>query len=63
MRRPIEYSVVDARLDALIELADRTGYSLDELVPAIGRLDQKTFKACCEMPSILPRYIASRVSP
>ena len=63
MSQAIEYSIVDQRLDELIDLADRTGHSLDDLVRAIGRADQKTFSACCEMPSILPRYIASKVSP
>lgn len=54
---------VDERLDRMIELADETGLTLDEIVRAIGRSDQKTFKAFSDTPSSLPRYIASKVSP
>lgn len=54
---------VDKRLDRMIEMADETGLSLDEIVSAIGRADQSTFRAFSDNPSSLPRYIASRVSP
>ena len=63
MGREIEYSIVDERLDELIKLSERAGVSLDELVNCIGKVDQKTFNACCDKPSILPRYIASSVKP
>lgn len=61
--REFHYTIVDNRLDDLMMLADKTGYALDQLVSAIGRADQKTFDACFDTPSILPRYIASSVSP
>lgn len=54
---------VDDRLDRMIEIADETGLSLDEVVKLIGRVDQKTFRKFSDNPSSLPRYIASRVSP
>lgn len=62
-KKKFDYTIVDKRLDSLIELCDETGHSLDQLVLAIGRIDQNTFRACCETPSILPRYIASSVKP
>lgn len=54
---------VDRRLDRMIEIAEQTGLSLDDVVKAIGRVDQKTFNAFSDKPSSLPLYIASRVSP
>lgn len=54
---------LDDRLDRMIEIADETGLTLDEIVSAIGRADQKTFLAFSDKPSNLPRYIASRESP
>lgn len=54
---------VDDRLDRMIEIADETGLSLDEVVKLIGRVDQKTFRKFSDNPSSLPRYIASSVSP
>lgn len=56
-------AVVDDRLDRMIEIAEQTGLSLDEIVRAVGRADQKTFLAFSANPSNLPRYIASSVSP
>ena len=54
---------VDARLDAMMAIADETGLTLDQVVAAIGRADQKTFKTFSDNPSYLPRYIASKVRP
>ena len=54
---------VDRRLDQMIDLADKTGFSLDDIVKAIGRADQSTFRAVLERPSRLPRYIKSKVKP
>lgn len=54
---------VDARLDRMIELADQMQISLDDIVRAIGRADQTIFDAVSERPSLLPRYIQSRVNP
>lgn len=59
----LQYTEVDQRLDRMIEIADETGLTLDAVVAAIGRVDQKTFRAFSERPSSLPRYIASRVRP
>jgi hypothetical protein len=55
--------LADERLDRLIELADETGLTLDELVKTIGRADQRTFLAFSERPSMRPLYIKSRVRP
>jgi methyl-accepting chemotaxis protein len=54
---------IDQRLDRMIELADETGYTLDQIVKAVGRIDQSTFDAVSESPSLLPRYIQSSVRP
>lgn len=54
---------VDKRLDRMIELAEETGYTLDEVVEAVGRADQSTFRAVSDNPSLLPRYMKSSVSP
>jgi hypothetical protein len=56
-------SVVNDRLDRMIEIADVTGLTLDQVVKAIGRIDQKAFLAFSDNPSSLPRYIASKVIP
>ncbi len=53
--------IVDARLDRMIEMADETGLTLDEIVKAIGRADQSTFRMFSGNPFSLPRYIASKV--
>lgn len=55
--------VADERLDRMIELADETGRSLDEIVKAIGRAPQSDFAAVSDNPSLLPRYIQSSESP
>jgi hypothetical protein len=59
----LRYTEIDQRLDRMIEIADETGLTLDAVVAAIGRSDQKTFRAFSDTPSTLPRYIASRVKP
>lgn len=55
--------VADERLTRMIEICDETGLTLDEVVKAIGRADQRTFEAFSESPSLLPRYIQSSVTP
>ena len=55
--------VVDIRLTRMIEIADMTGLTLDAVVDAIGRVDQKTFDKFSGSPEKLPRYIASKVKP
>lgn len=54
---------LDARLDKMIEIADRTGETLDDVVKAVGRLDQSAFERVAERPSLLPLYMKSKVSP
>jgi hypothetical protein len=54
---------VDDRLDRMIEIANETGATLDDVVKAIGRADQSTFLAVSDNPSLLPRYMKSKVSP
>jgi len=56
-------SIVDSRLDRMIEIADQTGLRLDDIVNAIGRADQRTFAAFSDNPERLPRYIKSRSTP
>lgn len=56
-------SVVDERLDQMIDIAKRTGISLDEIVAQVGRACQSDFDAFCESPSLRPRYIQSSDSP
>jgi hypothetical protein len=55
--------VADLRLDRLIELADETGMTLDELVKLVGRADQSTFLAFSESASMRPRYMKSNDRP
>lgn len=50
-----EYKEVDARLDRMIEMAEEQNVSLDSIVKAIGRVDQKAFLASSERPSTAPR--------
>ena len=54
---------VDERLDRMIELAEESEFTLDEIVRAIGRVDQSTFDAVSDNASLLPRYIQSSVNP
>ena len=54
---------VDARLDRMIQIADETGFSLDDIVAAIGRADQTIFDEVSDNPSRLPRYMKSKVRP
>jgi pilus assembly protein TadC len=46
---------VDIRLDRMIEIADETGLTLDHVVKHMGRVDQTSFRAFSDNPSILPR--------
>lgn len=55
--------VVDQRLDRMIEIADELNVPLDHVVKHIGRCSQSIFEAVSERPSLLPRYIKSRVTP
>ena len=59
----LNYSIVDTRLDRMIEIADETGLTLDYLVAVIGRCDERTFRALSVNPSRLPRYTKSKESP
>jgi hypothetical protein len=54
---------VDERLDRMIEVAESTGRSLDEIVAQFGRCDQSAFDALSDSPSRLPMYIQSSVTP
>lgn len=54
---------IDERLDRMIQIADETGATLDDVVKAIGRADQRAFDAVSANPSRLPRYMKSRVRP
>lgn len=54
-------SELELRLDRMIELADETGYSLDDIVKAIGRAPQSLFSQVSDNPDLLPRYIQSRL--
>lgn len=47
----------------MIEVADETGLTLDEVVALMGRCDQKTFRMLSGNPSLLPRYTKSSVKP
>ena len=51
------------RLDRMIEIAEETGESLDEIVAIMGRCSQSTFDALSDNPSRLPMYMKSSVSP
>ncbi len=55
--------VVDKRLDRMIEIADELNVPLDHVVKHIGRCDQRTFDAVSDSPSLLPRYMKSKVTP
>lgn len=54
---------VDDRLDRMIEICDETGATLDHVVRHIGRVSQSAFDAVSDNPSLLPRYIKSKVRP
>lgn len=54
---------VDRRLDRMIEIADQLDVPLDDIVRAVGRVDQSTFDAFSDKPSRLPRYMKSRERP
>ena len=56
-------SVVDDRLDAMIAMADATGLTLDEIVYCVGEVEESLFLELSERPSLLPRYIKSKVKP
>ena len=54
---------VDERLDRMIEICDETGLTLDDVVRIMGRCSQTTFRAFSDNPSLLPRYMKSKVRP
>lgn len=54
---------VDTRLDRMIEMADETGYTLDQIVAAIGRVDQRDFARVSGNVSLLPLYMKSKDKP
>jgi len=54
---------IDRRLNRMIQIADETGLTLDQVVAAIGRADQSTFRKFSGTPPSLPLYIASSVKP
>lgn len=56
-------SICDERLDCIIDIAKRTGLSLDRIVAEVGRAPQSDFDAFCESPSLRPRYMKSSDSP
>jgi len=51
------------RLDRMIQIAEETGMSLDDIVRTVGRADQRTFEAFSDNPSRRPMYTKSRVTP
>lgn len=55
MGKQCKPSVVDDRLDRMIEIANETGLPLDHIVKHMGRCDQSTFDALSDNPSLLPR--------
>lgn len=54
---------VDRRLDRMIEIADQLDVPLDHVVEHMGRVPYSTFKAYSDNPSLLPRYMKSKVTP
>jgi hypothetical protein len=54
---------VDQRLDRMIEISEQTGFTLDQVVRAIGRADYKVFAEVSDSPSRLPLYMKSSVKP
>ena len=54
---------IDRRLDRMMEIADICGASLDDVVRAIGRANQRTFEDVSDNPSRLPLYMKSSVKP
>lgn len=59
----MELKEIDKRLDRMIEIADALDVPLDHIVRHMGRCDHKTFAALSDNPSLLPRYIKSKVRP
>lgn len=53
----------DKRLTRMIEIAARTGYTLNAVVAAVGYVDNSIFLAVVESPSTLPRYMKSKSTP
>ena len=53
----------DSRLDRMIQLADETGLTLDEVVRALARCPYSDFLRLSGNPSALPLYIQSKVRP
>lgn len=58
----IDHEIAEARLDEMINLAKVTGYPLDAILSATVALDSKAFSEICGNPSVLPKYIQSKVS-
>lgn len=54
---------VDDRLDRMIEIADELNVPLDHVAMHMARCDQSTFFMLSGNPSLLPRYMKSRVTP
>lgn len=54
---------VDIRLDRMIEIAEHLDVPLDHVVEHIGRVDHHIFLRVSGNPSLLPRYIKSKVTP
>lgn len=53
----------EKKLDLMIQLAEKTGVSLDRIVADLRQLDQTCLEAISERPSRLPRYMKSNVKP
>lgn len=54
---------IDERLDRMIAIAEELSVPLDHVVIHMGRVDQTTFEAFSDNPSLLPRYTKSSVKP
>lgn len=51
----LDASVVESRLDRMIEIARSEGLSLDRVVEQLGACDQRRFEELSLNPSRLPR--------
>lgn len=61
--REIRHTILDARLDQMVAIADAAGASLDDVVAAIGYASETIFRAVSDNPSSLPLYMKSSVRP
>jgi len=59
----IGYSILDERLDRMIEIAAAASASLDDVISAVGYANESIFRAVSDNPSSLPLYMKSKVSP